>query len=304
MTNKNYYQDNSKNEWDIFEQNPENITKAEAWRNQNSVNYWRHSRMSHIVSPLVQSFARAKWLTVGDGRYGSDAVALVRIGAQSVHASDLSKTLLEVAKKRGEIDCFSEEDAEKLTFSDDEFDFVYCKEAYHHFPRAYRALHEMFRVSKKGIVLIEPRDLAIDRAPLAFLFNIIKTLFFRRTQHDCFEPVGNYVYSISEREIKKFALGMGCKTVAFFSINDAYVPGVEYSDMNSPKLDDKILRTKIKLKIFLQDILLRFGLRSSGLLGVIIFKSDVKDSVAFNLRKEGWKVVPLPKNPYRQHLDF
>lgn len=304
MSNKNQYQDNSKKEWDTFQQSPENEKKAEAWKNQNSVNSWRHSRMRDIVSPLVQSFARAKWLTVGDGRYGSDAVGLMSIGVQSVHASDLSKTLLAVAKKKGEIRHFSEENAEELSFADDEFDFVYCKEAYHHFPRAYKALHEMFRVSQTGVVLIEPRDLAIDRATFAFLYNIIKTVFYRRTEHDCFESVGNYVYSISEREIEKFALGMNCKTVAFYSINDAYIPGVEYSELNSPKLSDKILRTKIRAKIFIQNILVWLRLRSSGLLGVIIFKSDVTDSVVFNLKKAGWKVVSLPKNPYRQNLDL
>ena len=45
---------------------------------------------------------------------------------------------------------FREGDVEKLPFADETFDIVTCHKALHHFPTASKALHEMYRVLKRG----------------------------------------------------------------------------------------------------------------------------------------------------------
>ena len=46
-----------------------------------------------------------KWLTIGDGRYGSEAAWLKRNGV-NCHSSDMHTNLLEDAYKKGLIDSF------------------------------------------------------------------------------------------------------------------------------------------------------------------------------------------------------
>ena len=49
--------------------------------------------------------------------------------------TDISSNLLKEAKDIGYISKYKQENAESLSFQDDEFDYVFCKESYHHFPR-------------------------------------------------------------------------------------------------------------------------------------------------------------------------
>lgn len=127
-----------------------------AWKREDVVDYWRHERMYNTLLPVCQSYPGTHWLTIGDGRYGTDAHYLMKQGL-SVLASDINVSSLHEAKKNGFINDYSLENAENLSFNDNHFDFVLCKESYHHFPRPMVALYEMIRVSKKGVILIEAK---------------------------------------------------------------------------------------------------------------------------------------------------
>ena len=158
MTNfvKNSYEKHTE-EFNVAEENE--LKKQATWFQEDNVDYWRHFRMIEPVSPLLKLNPGSKWLTVGDGRFGLDSVRLKKIEPSiDVLASDISPYLLEKSKEMGHISKFSVENAERLSFEDDVFDYAFCKEAYHHFPRPQIAVHEMLRVSKKGIVFIEPND--------------------------------------------------------------------------------------------------------------------------------------------------
>src|SRR6267142_3287589 len=185
------------------------------WRNEKTVDYWRHQRMYHQIDPLLLAYPKAKSLTVGDGRYGTDAHYINQFGV-GVIASDINDTCLKQAKQDGFIRDYAVENAEQLSFKDDEFDFVLCKESYHHFPRPMLAVYEMLRVAEKGIVLIEPNDQAIlepykdGMRSLAywFQFSVKQSLkkFIGRKSAEFpirYESSGNYVYSISKREMEK-----------------------------------------------------------------------------------------------------
>ncbi len=58
--------------------------QAEAWLDPGTVNSWRFDRMYDLATPVVEVYPDAQWLTVGDGRYGLDAIHLQRRGARAL----------------------------------------------------------------------------------------------------------------------------------------------------------------------------------------------------------------------------
>jgi len=186
--------------------------------------------------------------------------------------------------------------AENLTFSDNEFDFVLCKESYHHFPRPMLALTEMFRVAKIGVILIEPRDYDIDRSLFSFV-NKTVNIFKKRKDGHFFEEVGNYVYTTSERELEKFMLGIHHNTIAFSGINDHYsnISGYEIENLNLPM---KLNFLRLKTIIAVKNLLNLLSIRKTNLLKAILFKNNLNEDLKFIIKKEGFKFKILPKNPY------
>lgn len=70
---------------------------------------------------------------------------------------------------------YSVENAESLSFRDNEFEVAFCKEAYHHFPRPFLALYEMLRVASKAVVLAEPND-QIPRPIMRGIYEAVRNL--------------------------------------------------------------------------------------------------------------------------------
>jgi ubiquinone/menaquinone biosynthesis C-methylase UbiE len=272
-------------------------TKARTWLADDTVDAWRHRRMYATIDPLLDEFPDARWLTLGDGRYATDARYLRSRQAQVV-ASDINDALLQEAFQQGLIDAYRKENAEALSFADDSFDLVLCKESYHHFPRPMKALYEMLRVARRGVLLIEPLDrCALPSGILKFandLKSFAKGLVGKSTSRDEYEPVGNYVYSISEREIEKVALGLNLPAVAFRGLNDCYCAGVEHERA----ADTSKLFRKVRRKIRLLDFCSRIGLYSSPLLVALILKEDVRPSLRNRLLGAGFQVSDLSRNPY------
>ena len=52
--------------------------KAETWKQFDTIDAWRHKRMYDNLLPLIKNYPFSKWLTIGDGRYGTDANYLLR----------------------------------------------------------------------------------------------------------------------------------------------------------------------------------------------------------------------------------
>jgi len=266
---------------------------------------WRHDRMRATISPLLKNYPGSQWVTVGDG-IGSDAHFLQKAGANAV-ATDIADTVLKKAHEAGFIKDFRKENAEALSFRDSQFDFVLCKEAYHHFPRPMVALYEMIRVSRNGVVLIEPDDkavvdgfraLSLLQLPINLLLNFFKRKPASRFRYyfDNYEDVGNYAYSISEREMEKVALGLNLEMIAFKGINDYYITSDEgaIKDGNAGKLK------KIKARIRNNDILCALGLIHYKILVAILFKIKPSDEGVRDLRDNGFKVMLLSRNPFIQ----
>lgn len=270
---------------------------ARTWYETDTVDAWRHRRLYRALDPVLKAEFGAKWLTIGDGRYGTDARYLLEKGADAV-ASDISDVLLKEAQSVGFISKFSKQNAESLSFEKSEFDYVLCKESFHHFPRPFIALYEMLRVAAKGVVLIEPNDHFYSDSVTRHVFTsvvrlIISSLSNGGNRHK-FEESGNYVYSISKREIEKAALGMNYGTIAFKGLNDYYQYGAEFEKLSSKGKIYKKIRSRIKLL----DMLTKLKLLDYGMLVVVILKQMPSERLRNNLRQDGFEVFDLPKNPY------
>lgn len=273
---------------------------AETWMQEDSetVNSARLQRIASIFDPIIKHYQGTEWLTVGDGRFGSDAHFLDKKGVNAT-ATDIQDDLLKVGFDRKFIRRYSKQNAEQLTYSDDSFDFSFCKEAYHHFPRPALAVYEMLRVSRTGIILHEPKDIKIfDDGPIHAVTESVKrwarSLMNKRQNGDDYEISGNYLYSLSKREIEKMALGLNYHCVAFHLLQDHYIEGIEFEKSHPQSKIEKKLNRIIRLK----EILFKLGLYNGGLLTAVIFKQKPDELVINDLQKFGYEVTILPKNPY------
>lgn len=276
------------------------------WRNTKTVDYWRHYRMYKQLDPLLTSYPQAKWLTVGDGRYGTDAHYIRQFGID-VLASDINDSCMKEAKDEGFISKYAVENAENLSFENDNFDFVLCKESYHHFPRPMLALYEMLRVSKNGIILIEPNDhnilepynTGINSSLFWNLFSLKQ--WVRRkigkkpaSYINRYESLGNYVYSISKRELEKVALGLNLDAIATKGMNDFYIEGVEFENIE----DNGPLFKTVKENLDKLDTQSKHRPETYGLLVAIIFKKMPSSECLKQLQDQNFEITYLDKNPY------
>lgn len=254
-----------------------------------SIDNWRHTRMLALANPLLKASPFDVWMTVGDGRYGSDSAYLLAFGMTAI-ASSLTDDTLKIAYEKGWITEYRVENAECLSLKNDSVDWILCKESYHHFPRPPVAFYEMLRVAAKGIFLIEPID---ERRVLNIFKSLIKKLLRGRGDID-FEPSGNYLYRVSIKEIIKMHLGLGGRLLAFKKLNDFYHEKLS----NMPADSRNLFFIMTKLGISLQNGLCRLGLLGFGLGGIIVFKKEPEESLIQGLREEGYEILYLPKNPY------
>ena len=100
------------------------------------------------------------------------------------------------------------QDAERLEFPDDEYDFCIAHNGLHHCASPHRALLEMFRVAKKGVLVFEPRDTLLVR--LGIRLNFGQDYETASVEGDGLgfggmrnSGIPNYVYRWTEREVEK-----------------------------------------------------------------------------------------------------
>lgn len=259
-----------------------------------SIDNWRHTRMLDLTRPIWESFPESQWITVGDGRYGSDA-AYLHSHDVKVIATSLTDDKLKHAHEQGHIPAFQAENAEHISLPDNAVDFVLCKEAYHHFPRPPIALYEMLRVARVGVVLIEPLD-----NPM--LLDGVKRLLKRLIRGDRemqFEPSGNFLYRLNIRELGKLMTAMGGEDMAFKGINDFFHARLGSYDARGINVGSVVTR----LGVAVQNVLSRLGLLGYGLGCVVVFKRDAGQETLASLRQAGFERIELPKNPYVGHHD-
>lgn len=276
---------------------PDRIAIAQSWFRTDTADYWRHARMYACADHLAHR-GDASWLTVGDGRWGLDAIRLRRKGFSRVVASDVSDHLLGEAKRQGLVDTALLADAEVLPLADAVVDYVLCKESLHHFPRPYLALYEMLRVARRGVFLIEPND----RRP--GLDAYAAWLDARRAGKNVappepdrldFEGCGNYVFSVSRRELEKIALALNLPQLVTKGLNDHYEKGCEFEPADA---DASPLFARIRAAVAERDAACLAGRADYELLmaGLCLEPLDATARQAF--AADGWQVCDLPRNPH------
>lgn len=261
-------------------------------KENDSVNYQLMLTTLNYLKPFLGE--QNTWLTIGD-YLGSEANFLLKNGQEAL-ASDLSDVFLKAAKDQNLIKDYEVVNVEKIHFSDDAFEYVFCKEAYHHFPRAFLGLYEMIRVAKKAAILIEPIDILSKIPSLLFVKNVldkfdpnlINKIWKNRFS---FEPVGNYVFKVSERELEKMAMGIAFKRV---NINLSYTQDPRYHEVPM----NQALWRKIMRKLAFKNNLSKLGITPYNHLICAIFKQAPDQKLREILEKDGYEILDLPKNPY------
>ncbi len=288
----------------------EHIKLAETWFDETTADFWLHNRMYEAVDCI--SDKNSSWLTVGDGRWGLDSIRMKKRGIRQVLPTDLCETLLKESKERGFIENYSVENAEKLSFKDNSFDYVFCKESYHHFPRPYIALYEMLRVASKAVFLVEPNDEPMAQSVpmkdyLRFKFEILlsklkirkerpthyrKPVFFQKKGY---EESGNYVYSISKREARKVMQGLDYPQMVYKEMNTDYIKGCEFepADVSKSSIFKKLVDT-----IEEQDDKCRKGWEMPSLIVLGLFKQKMDEETRRSFQKQGFSIIDLPRNPH------
>ncbi|MGX9365355.1 glycosyltransferase family protein [Desulfoplanes sp. PS50] len=273
------------------------IAISRSWFNTSTADYWRHERMYEFADCLVGR-RNSNWLTVGDGRWGLDSVRLRNKGYTNVLPSDISEHLLKASHAHGYIEKYAVQNAEDLSFDEASFDFVLCKESLHHFPRPYVALYEMLRVARIAVFLIEPND---KRPVLKNILQFVREFEqhgkarFQQPKNPSWEESGNYVFSISPRELEKITLGLNYPQVVYKGLNDHYIQGCEFepADPESSEIFRNILT-----HIAHENERCASGDNDYELLMAGIFKQPMCKQERNEFNSRGWVISDLPRNPY------
>ncbi|RWU07458.1 class I SAM-dependent methyltransferase [Pedobacter chitinilyticus] len=265
---------------------------------QLTIGKWLQEIFFKSLNPLLAD-KNGTWLTLGDA-YGFDAQYILQSGNKAI-ASDLNTDFLTIAKNQQVITDFSLQNAEAMSYPNHAFDYILCKESYHHFPRPYAALYEMARVAKKGFILMEPQDPVLKMPFLLGLMNVISAFSDQLSQklwknRFSYEPVGNFIYKIAERELEKFAAGLNLPMVAFKKLNpNFYFEGANETLFN--KRSFKFLSIYFKKRI--RDFLSKTGIIPAQVLCAIIFKTEPNESTLKHLQRTGYRIIKIPSNPYQ-----
>ena len=268
------------------------IRISQSWFDDTTADYWRHSRMYECIDCLTHR-ADKSWLTVGDGRWGLDSIRIRKKGFSNVMATDISEHLLREAKRRGYINDYRVENAEHLTLGDRSYDFVFCKESCHHFPRPYLALYEMLRVARQAVFLIEPNDYHPSLNKLQKYYQG-KGEEFAECYRNSYEGCGNYVYALSRRELEKVALGLNLPQIVFKGLNDHYIRGCEFEPADPGNETFRQIRDNVAAC----DVQCESGERDYALLMAGIFKQPIDALAQRAFAYRGWQIVNLKRNPH------
>jgi SAM-dependent methyltransferase len=187
---------------------------------------------------------------------------------------------------------WSHQDAQALTYGESYFDFSFVADGLHHCSSPHRAMLEMYRVARKGIVVIESRDSLLMRVANRFGLSpeyeveaVIGSDFARGGVNDTSIP--NYIYRWTETElmrtIKSFSPYGPPKFQFFYGLNLPY----ELAEWKKSKLK---LRVIMIADPFIRG-LTRVFKKQCNTLAMVALKPRIPDDLWPWLKLEGDEIV-------------
>ena len=230
----------------------------------------------HLIrlEPFVVTLVGKSAITICDGR-GVEASYLKYLGLR-VTATDLCPQHLE--QLDGLCDDWRQENAERLSFADEQFDWGMVKAGLHHLPRLMIGLYELLRVAREGVIVLEGHD--------SFLLRWARQLLFPGKD---WEPSGNYVYRFRRREIEKVCLGLD---LPGFALATRLLPWKRsHESVRRGSLGYALRRGWFRL-------LNLFSFGQGNLLAAIIFKREPTGEQIETITGGGFTYVRLSRNPH------
>jgi SAM-dependent methyltransferase len=202
----------------------------------------------------------------------ADREVLVAAGATTVTISNLDERMQgdEFAPYR-----WSFQDAENLTYPDESFDVCVVHQGLHHCRSPHRALLEMYRVARFGIVVFEPQETLLTRLGVRLGIG---------QQYECAAVAGNdlrwggvqntaipnFVYRWTEREVRKCLAAndpTGEPRIRCFF--DLRVPGAVAHRMRTPSA-----RAIARVAVPAARLALRFAPSQANAIAIVADKLD------------------------------
>ncbi len=201
---------------------------------------------------------------------GRELTVLHRSGLK-ITATDLTVGHLKELVTKGILYAVEEQNAERLSYEDNSFDYGFVNAGLHHLSHPHAGLTELMRTSRKAAIFIESQD--------SVLFAIRRLL--GRTGND-FECSGNYVYRWNRREIEKISSSAHAHS---YAVKTAFLPIMTWMT----RVKGKKMNRWIKIFSVLDKFLSPYG----NLLITIIFKAPPSGEQLHYLKQRGYNYKEL-----------
>jgi len=151
---------------------------VEKWWKPEEEGKYRSCYIQQRLDVIKLSEAKGKSvLDVGTGR-GRLAISFAFAGAAEVVAADISREMIDMAKKRSKEAGVADKitlcvcDAERLPFKDESFNCICCIQTFAHLPNPKEAMNELARVCKTGGIIVA------DAIAYGTLYRLLTKLYF------------------------------------------------------------------------------------------------------------------------------
>lgn len=246
---------------------------------------WSHSICLQDYSSFLKFIPTSKFLVLGDGN-GAKEGRFIKSYGHHVTSCDWGTKWLEIALEMELIDAFCNDDMENLSFSDNEFDYCLVKESLHHLQRPYKCINDMYRISSKGIFIIEPNDHSPDN--------------YKTDAKFTYEPTGNFKYEFNANELIKYSYLLGCNSCAYGFTNHAEEKYIKdrmkaINHNSGPKFLESVAGVYDEVKE--RNRRLKYPSRLP-LLSFAMFKSRISPELINILQSSDFTIHPIKPNPY------
>ena len=142
-------------------------------------------------------------------------------------------------------------DLRNLKFNDKNFDYIVTNATLHHVDQPHKAITEMYRVAKKGVLIIESNDSLIMRLAcklnIAEEFEVSSINYEKKTGGLLDTGIPNYVYRWTEREIIKILKSYDPQHISFIK----FTYDNDLTNIKSSKFFVRLMKPFIKLFFYI-----------------------------------------------------